>query len=213
MNQRTLVADRLYYGLEPTHLRAASARALTRVVGLAPERARISDAHLYHDFALDPAQGAALVEALVAHGALEPPGEGQAGYGLTAEFVAIAQARIVEPLPRPRARQLVDAACALAREINEDDAHNPLSVAALAVFGDYMTRHARLAELSFGVVVDLRAPTWRTRFGRRQQKAEGARSLRNAFRALSSFVRVRVVTELPALPRPFSVVYDASSAR
>ncbi|MCC6869390.1 MAG: hypothetical protein IT522_11275 [Burkholderiales bacterium] len=213
MNQRTLVADRLYYGLQPVHLRAAMARALTRVVGLPPERARVSGNHLCQDFAMDTAQGTALVDKLVAHGVLTPPGAGQAGYALTAEFVAIAQARIVEPLPRTRARQLVDAARALAARINEDDAHNPLAITALAVYGDFMSRQLRLAELSFGIVVDRRAPTWRTRLGRMQHKAEGAQSLRTAFRALSSFVRVRVVTELPALPRPFSVVYETDRAR
>lgn len=208
MKQRTLIADRLYYGLEPARLRAATARALTRVVGLPPERARVSATHLCHDFALDTAQGAALVHELVAHGMLEPPVEGQAGYGLTPEFHELANARIVEPLPRARARQLVDEARGLAERINEDDAHNPLAIVALAVFGDYMSRQSRLAELSLGIVVDLRAPTWRTRFGRMQRKSEGAESLRTAFRELSSFVRVRIVTELSALPRPFSVIHD-----
>ena len=213
MKQRTLIADRLYYGLEPARLRSASARALTRVVGLPPERARVSASHLCHDFALDTADGAALVDELVAHGMLEPPVEGQAGYGLTPDFFGLASARIVEPLPRSRARQLVDDARALAERINEEDLHNPLSIVALAVFGDYMSRHSRLADLSFGVVVDLRAPTWRTRLGRMQRKSEGAQSLRTAFRELSSFVRLRIVTELPALPRPFSVVYDTRAAR
>ncbi len=213
MNQRTLVADRLYYGLEPAHLRAAAARALTRVVGLPPERARLTDAHLGRDFALDGAQAAILAEALVAHGLLEPPATGQVGYALTAEFVAIANARIVEPLPRRRARHIVAAARTLAAQINDDDAHNPLAISALAVYGDFMSRQAHLAELSFGIVVDRRAPTWRTRFGRMQHKVEGAQSLRNAFRELSSFVRVRLVTELPALPRPFSVVYEVDRTR
>lgn len=211
MKQRTLIADRLYYGLDPAHLRSASARALTRVVGLPPERARVSVTHLCHDFALDSAHGAVLVDELVAHGMLEPPAEGQTGYGLTADFLDLANARIVEPLPRQRARQLVDDARALAERINEEDLHNPLGIVALAVFGDYMSRHSRLAELSFGIVVDLRAPSWRTRLGRMQRKSEGARSLRMAFRELSSFVRLRIVTELPALPRPFSVVFDTRS--
>lgn len=213
MKQRTLIADRLYYGLEPTRLRSATARALTRVVGLPPERARVSATHLCHDFALDDAHGAAFVDELVAHGMLEPPAEGRAGYGFTPEFFGLANARIVEPLPRARARQLVDDARALAERVNDDDLHNPLSIVALAVFGDYMSRHSRLGELSFGVVVDLRAPTWRTRLGRMQRKSEGAQSLRTAFRELSSFVRLRIVTELPALPRPFSVVYDTRAAR
>jgi len=209
---RTLIADRLYYGLEPAHLRTATARTLTRVVGLPPERARISAANLRHDFALDTVQADALVAEFVAEGMLQPPADGQPGYALTPEFVELANARIVEPLPRTRAKQIVLEARTLAERINEDDAHNPLSIVALAVFGDFMTRRSRLAELSFGVVVDLRPPSWRTRLGRMQRKTEGAESIRAAMRELSSFVRVRIVTELPALPRPFSVVYDARHA-
>ena len=209
VKQRTLIADRLYYGLDAAHVRAASARALTRVVGLPPERARVSASNLWQDFAVEPHKGAALVETLVAGGMLEPPADGQSGYGFTSDFIALAQARVVEPLPRTRARAIVGQAKALVERFNEDAVHNPLSIAALAVFGDYMTRHDHLAEVSFGVVVNLRAPTWRTRLGRMQRKAEGAESLRAMFRELSTFTRVRVVTELAALPRPFSVVLDA----
>lgn len=208
MKPRTLITDRLYYGLEPTQLRTATARTLSRVVGLAPERARVSAASLQHDFALDTAGAAAVVDELVAAGLLQPPVEGQPGYGLTPDFFELASARIVEPLPRSRARQLVADAKGVAERINADDTHNPLSIVTLAVFGDYMSRRTRLAELSFGVLVDLRAPSWRTRFGRMQRKAEGAESIRAALRGLSSFVRVRVVTELAALPRPFSVILD-----
>lgn len=208
MKPRTLITDRLYYGLEPTQLRTATARTLSRVVGLAPERARVSAANLQLDFALDTAQASAVVDELVADGLLQPPVEGQPGYALTPDFFELASARIVEPLPRSRARQLVADAKGLAERINAEDNHNPLAIVALAVYGDYMSRRTRLAELSFGVVVDLRAPSWRTRFGRMQRKAEGAESIRAALRGLSSFVRVRVVTELSALPRPFNVIHD-----
>ena len=56
MKARTLVSDRLYFGLDPFRLRAATSRALSRVVGLPPERARLSETHLRHDFALDTVQ-------------------------------------------------------------------------------------------------------------------------------------------------------------
>ena len=75
MKTRTLISDRLYFGLDPLRLRAATSRALARVVGLAPERARVSATNLRHDFALDTMQGKALVEELVAEGLLEPPTE------------------------------------------------------------------------------------------------------------------------------------------
>jgi hypothetical protein len=209
MKTRTLISDRLYFGLDPLRLRAATGRALARVVGLAPERARISADNLRHDFALDTIQGKALVNELVAEGLLEPPTDRHSGYGLTPEFLELAGARIVEPLPRARAKQLLTEACTLAERINAEDVHNPLAVAAFVVHGDYMTPSHKLEELSLGVLVELRSPSRRTRFGRMLSKTEGARAIRTRFRALSSFMRVRLVTDLRTLPRPFSLVFDA----
>jgi hypothetical protein len=40
-------------------------------------------------------------------------------------------------------------------------------------------------------------------------KSQGAQALRLAFRELSSFVRVRVVTDTGTLPRPFAVAWEA----
>jgi len=209
MKPRTLLTDRLYFGLDPMRLRAATARALARVVGLPPERARVTATSIRQDFALDTVQGAALVNEFVEEGLLEPPNERSAGYGLTPEFLELAGARIVEPLPRTRAKLLLTDACALADRINADAVHNPLCIAAFAVYGDYMSRSHRLDHLSLGLVVELRAPSRRTRFGRMQTKAEGAAALRTAFQQLSSFVRVRLVTDFKTLPRPFSLVYEA----
>ena len=208
MKPRTLVTDRLYFGFDPVKLRTATARALARVVGLPPERARVSATSLRQDFALDTMQGQALVNEFVASGLLEPPNEHCSGYGLTREFFELAAARIVKPLARSRAKLLLTEACTLAERINDESVHNPLAIDAFAVYGDYMSRSHRLDELSLGVVVDLRAPSSRTRFGRMQSKGEGAEAIRTAFRQLSSFVHVRLVTELRTLPRPFSLVFE-----
>ena len=210
MKVRTLVLDRLYFGLDAMRLRTATGRALARVVGLPPDRARLSATHLRHDFAVDTIRGTGLVRELVDGGLLDPPDANQAGYRLTAEFYSLAAARVVEPLARSRARLLLTEACALAERVNEDSVHNPLEVAAFAVYGDYMSRAHKLEELQLGVMVQLRTPSRRTRFGRMQSKAEGAAAIRNAFRELSSFVRVRLVTDLASLPRPFSLVFQST---
>jgi len=207
MKPRTLVTGRLYFGLDPIKLRTATGRALARVVGLPAERARVSATNLRQDFALDTTQGDALVHEFVGEGLLEPPNERSAGYGLTREFFALAVARVVEPLPRSRAKLLLTEACMLAERINDEAVHNPLAIDAFAVYGDYMSRAHRLEELSIGVVVALRAPSRRTRFGRMQSKVEGADAIRTAFSQLSSFIRVRLVTELRTVPRPFSLVF------
>ncbi len=208
MKPRTLVTDRLYFGFDPLKLRAATGRALARVVGLPPERARVSATHLRQDFAVDTVQGQLLVDEFVAGGLLEPPTERQSGYGFTRDFLQLAAARVVEPLARSRARQLVGEACAFVERFNDDAVHNPVEIATLAVFGDYMSRVPHLEHLCLGVVVRLRTPSRRTRFGRMLSKVEGAAAIRAELRALSSFVRVRLVTELATLPRPFSVVLD-----
>lgn len=211
MKPRTLVTDRLYFGLDPIKLRAATGRALARVVGLPPERARISVTSIRQDFAVDTVQGQALVNEFVAAKLLEPPNERAAGYGLTREFFELAAARIVDPLPRSRAKLLLTEGCTLAERINEEAVHNPLAITAFAVFGDYMSRAHHLEELSLGVVVALRPPSRRTRFGRMQSKAEGAVAIRSAFRQLSSFVQVRLVTDVRTLPRPFSLVFETQT--
>ena len=210
MKQRTLLTNRRYYGLDPVHLRAATGRALARVVGLPPERARVSANNLRHDFSMDPTQADALVKEFVAEGLLDPPTIDRTGYGLTAQFVELAAARVVEPLPRARAKQLLIEACAVAERINDEDVHNPLSIIAFAIYGDYMTTAHHLSSLSLGVVVDLRAPTRRMRFGRSMRKIEGALSIKDSFKSLSSFMRVRLVTDIRVIPRPFNVVFEAT---
>jgi len=211
MKPRTLLTDRLYFGLDPMRLRSATGRAIARVVGLTAERARISATNLRLDFALDTIQGDALVSEFVAEGLLEPPNERSHGYGLTREFFELAAARVVEPLPRSRAKLLLMEACVLAERINDEAVHNPLAIDAFAVYGDYMSPANRLEELGIGVVVALRTPSRRTRFGRMQSKAEGAEAIRTAFSQLSSFIRVRLVTERRTLPRPFSIVFESGT--
>jgi hypothetical protein len=211
MRVRTLVTDRLYFGLDALNLRAATARVLARVVGLPRERARVSMRYLCQDFGVDAGQGQALIDELVADGLLEAPHELQADYGLTERFLEYAAARVVEPLPRQRAKQLLAQACALAAEINADWTHNPMEIEAIAPFGSYMTRDPRLPELSVGIVVRPRAATRRARWGRMKAKSDGARAIRAAFRELSSFIVVRMVHETQLLPRPFAIAFHADS--
>jgi hypothetical protein len=211
MRVRTLVTGRLYFGLDALNLRAATARVLARVVGLPPERARVSARNLCQDFGVDTTQGQALIDELIAEGLLEAPDELQTDYGLTERFLEYAAARVVEPLPRQRAKQLLSQACALAVEINDAWTHNPLEIEAIAPFGSYMTRDTKLAELALGIVVRPRAATRRARWGRMKAKSDGARAIRAAFRELSSFVVVRMVNETQLLPRPFAIAFHADS--
>ena len=211
MKVRTLIKQRLYFGMDALTLHAAMARALSRTVGLSPERARISAKHLRQDFGVDTVQGNALIETLVAEGLLEAPDGVHADYAPTERFLQFASARVVDPLPREHAKRLLARACDLAVQINGEWARNPLEIEALAPFGCYMSLDAQLAELPLGIVVRARPVTRRSRWGRIQTKGDGAREIRAEFRNLSSFVHVRMVEDRRLLPRPFAVAFDADS--
>ena len=210
MKVRTLVTHRLYFGVDALNLRAATARVLARIVGLPPARARVSARSLCQDFGVDTVSGQTLIDELVAKGLLDPPDELQPDYGLTERFLEFAAARVVEPLPRERARQLLVDACALAARVNDEWTHNPLEIEAVVPFGGYMSRDTKLAELSIGIVVRPRMAR-RARWGRMKTKSDGAREIRAEFRELSSFIHVRMVNETRLLPRPFTVAFHADS--
>ncbi len=208
MSNRTLVTHRRYFGVEPLKLRAAAARVMTRVAGLPSHRARVTARSLRQDFGMDTAEGQALVDELVAHGLLRPGSPTRDDFRLTRRFTELASARVVDPLPRARARLLLAQACEYAARINAEWSRNPLEIEMIAPFGSYMSREHELAELSLGVVVRLRPTSRRARW-RMATKAEGASQIRAAFRELSSFVRVRVVNDAQLLPRPFAVAFHA----
>ena len=205
---RTLVTKRLYFGIDPLRLREAGGRVLARIHGLEPSRASISAEDLRRDFGVDTVDGRSIVEAMVADGLLRPRTSAPAEYRVTGRFVEYANARVVEPLPRSRARALVARAGEIAREVNEGWTRNPLEVAALAPFGVYLSREPHLDELPLGVVVRMRPMSRRARF-RMLPKTDGVRELRAAFEVLSSFVRVRLATAIAELPQPCAIVFQA----
>lgn len=208
MSNRTLVTHRRYFGIEPLKLRAAAARVMTRVAGLPSHRARVTARNLRQDFGMDTVEGQVLVDELVAHGLLRPGSPTRDDFRLTRRFTELASARVVDPLPRARARLLLAQACEYAARINAEWSRNPLEIEMIAPFGSYMSREHDLAELSLGIVVRLRPTSRRARW-RMATKAEGASQIRAAFRELSSFVRVRVVHDAQLLPRPFAVAFHA----
>ncbi len=208
MKARTLTTDRRYFGVDAMTLRAAAGRVLSRVVGLPPERARVSAEALRNDFGLNTTLGESVVNELVAEGLLLPHRQLRGDYHVHPRFVEFASARVVEPLQRARAKLLLAKAGELAAEFNAESSRNPLAIEALAVFGVYMSREPKLAELPLGIVVRPRPSERRARWGRMHTNADGANELRRRFGEVSSFVRVRIVTNTNALPRPFAVVFS-----
>lgn len=208
MKHRTLVSDRRYFGLDAVALRAAATRVAARIAGLPPERARIRGSFLRQDFGVDTVEGRVLLDDLCAVGVLQKPEGPTSDFLVTPRVLEYANARIVEPLPRAKAKVLVVRACELAERVNREWTRNPLEIAAVAPHGAYLGRDQRLDELAIALVVRTRPSTRRSRF-HQLSKADGAQGLRHSFAELSSFVRVRLVTALDAVPRPFSVAWQA----
>ncbi|MGH8851574.1 MAG: hypothetical protein ACREYD_11320 [Casimicrobiaceae bacterium] len=210
MKIRTLVTRRQYYGMDAVRLRGAMARVLTRVSGLSPEAARVSRRNLCQDFALDPAEAQTVLDLLIADDLLRQPDERQGDLALTERFFEFATARVVEPLPRDRARQLLGKACLLATHINVEWKSNPLEISALAPFGSYISRDQLLAELPLGIAVRPRSTSRKARWTRMAGRPDGARQIRAAVRELSSFFHLRMVSDPELLPRPFAVIFHDS---
>jgi hypothetical protein len=148
------------------------------------------------------------VEGFVNNGLLEPRTEQRDCYRLTERFREFAAARVVEPLPRPRAKELLVKASELGTRINVEWTRNPLEIQLIAPFGHYLKHQAQLASLELGIVVQSRAPWRRARWGRCKTIPEGAREIRGAVRELSSFIQVQMVNDKALLPRPFTVVFQ-----
>jgi hypothetical protein len=175
-----------------------------------PSRASISAEDLRRDFGLDTVVGRATVEAMVADGLLRPRSSVPSEYRVTGRFVEYANARVVEPLPRPRARAIVARACDLAMEINDGWTRNPLEIGAVAPFGVYLSREPHLDGLPLGVVLRMRPVSRRARF-RMLPKADGVREVRAAFKALSTFAEIRLATAVDQLPQPCAIVFQVDA--
>lgn len=207
MKIRTLISNQLYFGLEPLAFRRGTGRTLQRVTKLPPEKALVNAETLSKDFRIDPAGAEALLETFVAKGLLQSDGCPRGEYRPTELFKEYALARVVPPLTRLRAKELLDQACALAARINADWTHNPLLIHLIAVSGDYMSRHTHLADLTLWPVVKRRPEATTRRFRSPVTKADGAAEIRSALRALSTFVVVNVVADKTTIERPFAVPF------
>ncbi|HEX8010166.1 MAG TPA: hypothetical protein VF814_04425 [Casimicrobiaceae bacterium] len=208
MKIQTLISNQRYFGLEPLIFRQGATRTLARVAGLPLEHARVSAQSLREDFRLDSAAGEELLHALLRGALLRPDGGREGDYRLTERFHEFARARVVAPLQRARAKQLLDHACKLAARINAEWTWNPFAIDMIAVSGGYMTRSSKLAELTLWIVVRPRAQAQVRRFGRSMMtRGDGSAEIGAALRALSSFVRVHMVNDKASIKRPFSVPF------
>jgi len=208
MTIRTLVLQRLQFGLEPLAFRRGATRVLSHIAGRRPEEARVTVEDLRKAFRLDGEGAEALLRALVASRLLERA-TGSSDYRLTERFREFALARIVPPLERARAKRLIERAGMLAAQINAKWTRNPFAIAMIAVSGSYMSRSRKLPELNLCLIVRPRTPSRASVWARSSSRGDGARQIRDAVRSLSSFIVVRLVTDTESLPRPFTIAFRA----
>ena len=209
MKPVTLVTKRLYFGLDALRLRDATERVLSRVHGIPPERAKVRLDTLVDDFRVSAAASKAMVDEMVRKGLLRPLTPDSSEYCITEKFRQYALARIVEALPRTRAKMLLDHIADLALNFNRTAANNKYEIEAIAVYGAYMTRDPDLAELSLGVTGRRRPPANRSASGRGAKPVDGSEQIRELFERQSSFVEVSFFHHLQDVPRPFAVVFKS----
>jgi hypothetical protein len=202
-----LVADREYFGLEAEALRAGAERTLARLSKQSPEDQRIDVHTLSADFLTDAAGAAVLLSTFLAGGLLHPNGTG--AYLPTRHFRQCALARVVAPMTRERAKSVIDRACQLADQINKEWTRNPFRIKTIVVSGGYMTRRKELSELSLSLGLSRRQEARTASSLTAEQRDEAGRQIVHAMGKLSSFITVRIVSERHAVPRPFSVVFQA----
>jgi hypothetical protein len=205
---RRLIVDQRYFGLGARMFHAGAERMLSRIAAQAPAPANIELECLRTDFQVDSDASLGLLRAMLAGGLLVPDGTGY--YQPTARFREYALAPLVAPLSRGRARMLVDAVCDRAAEINAGWARNPFEVKMVAVAGSYMSRSEQLPELSLWLVLRSRREKQTRRWRPMVSKADGLRQILTAVSAPSSFIVARIVAHKSVVPRPFSVVFQAT---
>ena len=135
----TLVANRLYFGLDPLRLRDSTDRVLARVVGVPPDRATVGLQEISQDFQLGTSASRAIVEEMVLGGLLERLSPTGMEYGITERFRAMATARVIQPLARRDAQMLLSHIVDIAARFNRTAIVNRYEIAAIATFGSYMS--------------------------------------------------------------------------
>jgi len=204
-----MVADRQYFGIEAEALRAGAERTLARLSKQSPEEQRIDVRTLSKDFLTDSAGAGVLLSQFLAGGLLHPNGAGS--YLPTRHFRQCALASVVAPMTRDRAKSVIDRACKLAEQINKEWTRNPFRIKTIVVSGSYMTRRKELSELSLSLGLSRRQEARTGATLSSEARDEAGRQIVHAMSKLSSFISVRIVSERHAVPRPFSVVFQAEN--
>jgi hypothetical protein len=204
----TLVNRKLYFGVEAQRLRESAVRVLTRLHGLPPERAIVKLDALLDDFRIGVAASQSMIEEMVRRRVLLPLAE-HGEYAVTDKFREYAQAEIVEPLPRARAKMVLDHVAELAWHFNRNAQDNKYEIDALAAFGAYMRLEPELSLLQVAVTGRHRPPSALPALGRGTQMLKGHEQIRAMLEGQSRFLRAHFFRSLDEVPRPFGVIFKS----
>lgn len=210
MKAVTLVTKKLYFGVDAQQMRESSARVMSRFEGLPPDRTVIKLDALIADFRVSAAASRPMIDEMLRHGLLQRLGERSGEYGVTEKFRLYADARIIEPLPRSRAKMLLTHIADLAWHFNRTAVDNKYEIDALAVFGPYMSLEPELAELTVAVTGRRRPPAARPAAGRATAVQQGHEQIRELVESQSNYLRAKFFQGLDDVPRPFSVIFKSS---
>jgi hypothetical protein len=201
---RRLIADQQYFGLAAKTFHDGAGRALRRLSTATP---RIDVHTLGEDFCLDAAASWTLLRALLGGGLLLSDGPGT--YRQSARFREYALAELVMPMSRSHAKDLLAKARGLGARINANWGRNPYQIRMILVSGSYMSRSDRLPELSLWLILRRRHELRTRRWNHGLSKSDAMRQIASAMKELDQLVVVHVAADKQAVPRPFSVAFEA----
>ena len=177
-------------GGEPAVLRPGSIaparcdRSRARARRRHPARARDRGLEaIAQDFHLGTAASRAVVDEMVRNGLLERLSPSGMEYGITDKFRVLAKARVIQPLPRRDAQMLVSHIVDTAGRFNRTAVTNKYEIAAIAVFGSYMSLDEDLPDVSIGVTGRRRPPCTTAGIGARNASHRRHRSHPDVARA------------------------------
>jgi DNA-binding IclR family transcriptional regulator len=209
MKAVTLVTRKLYFGLDAMQMRDATARVLSRL-DETPQQPVIKLAALVEAFRVSAAASRPMIDEMVRHGLLQRVSDRSGEYGVTEKFRLYADARIIEPLPRSRAKMLLSHVGDLAWHFNRTAVENKYEIDALAVFGPFMSLEPEMSELTVAVTGRRRAPAERPAAGRATKALQGHEQIRDLIESQSGYLRALFFKGLDDVPRPFSVIFKSS---
>jgi hypothetical protein len=181
---------------------------LTRLHGLPPERAIVKLDALLDDFRIGVAASQSMIEEMVRRGVLLPLAQ-HGEYAVTDKFRDYAQAEVVEPLPRARAKMVLDQVAELAWHFNRNAQDNKYEIDALAAFGAYMRLEPELSLLQVAVTGRRRPSLALPTLGRGTQMLKGHEQIRAMIEGQSRFLRAHFFRSLDEVPRPFGVIFKS----